>query len=56
MRHEGDGRRNSPYEPSMMVKVLIYAYAACVFSSCATARKLVENVGFGSWRRGTFRS
>ena len=25
--YEGDGRRNAPYEPSMMVKVLIYAYA-----------------------------
>ena len=24
--HEGDGRRNSPYELRMMVKVLIYAY------------------------------
>ena len=23
--YEGDGRRNAPYEPSMMVKVLIYA-------------------------------
>ena len=31
-RYEGDGRRNSPYEPSMMVKVLIYAYATGVFS------------------------
>ena len=25
--YEEDGRRNSPYEPRMMVKVLIYAYA-----------------------------
>ena len=25
--YEGDGRRNAPYEPRMMVKVLLYAYA-----------------------------
>ena len=44
--YEGDGRRNAPYEPSMMVKVLIYAYATGVFSSCAIARKLEEDVAF----------
>ena len=33
--YEGDGRRNAPYEPSMMVKVLIYAYATGgVFVAC----------------------
>ena len=32
-RYEGDGRRNAPYEPSMMVKVLNYGYATGVFSS-----------------------
>ena len=36
----GDGRRNMPYDPSMMVKVLIYAYANGVFSSRAIARRL----------------
>ena len=25
--YEGDGRRNAPYDPRMMVKVLLYAYA-----------------------------
>ena len=25
--YEGDGRRNAPYEPRMMVKVLLYGYA-----------------------------
>jgi len=44
--YEGDGRRNAPYEPSMMVKVLIYAYATGVFSSRAIARKLEEDVAF----------
>ena len=44
--YEGDGRRNAPYEPSMVVKVLIYAYATGVFSSRAIARKLEEDVAF----------
>ena len=38
--YEGDSRRNAPYEPSMMVKILTYAYATGVFSSRAIARKL----------------
>ena len=38
--HEGDGRRDAPYEPRMMVKVLIHAYGAGVFSSRQIARKL----------------
>ena len=33
--YEGDGRRNAPYEPSMMVKVLIYVAIA---SHCEEAR------------------
>ena len=35
-----------PYDPSMMVKVLIYAYASGVFSSRAIARRLYEDVAF----------
>ena len=45
-RYEGDGRRNSPYDPSMMLKVLVYAYATGVFSSRKIARKLEEDVAF----------
>ena len=44
--YEGDGRRNAPYEPRMMVKVLLYGYATGVFSSRALARKLEEDVAF----------
>ena len=44
--YEGDGRRKSPYEPSMMLKVLIYGYATGVFSSRGIARKLHEDVAF----------
>ena len=52
--NEGDGRRNAPYEPSMMVKVLIYAYATGTFSSRAVARKLEEDVAFRMLAAGNF--
>ena len=52
--YEGDGRRNAPYEPRMMVKVLLYAYATGVFSSRRVARKLEEDVGFRVLAAGNF--
>ena len=52
--YEGDGRRNAPYEPSMMVKVLIHAYATGTFSSRAVARKLEEDVAFRMLAAGNF--
>ena len=52
--YEGDGRRNAPYEPSMMVKVLIYAYATGVFSSRRIARKLEDDVAFRMLAAGNF--
>ena len=52
--YEGDGRGNAPYEPSMMVKVLIYAYATGTFSSRAVARKLEEDVAFRMLAAGNF--
>ncbi|MCY3820941.1 MAG: transposase [Gammaproteobacteria bacterium] len=44
--YEGDGRRKSPYEPAMMLKILIYGYATGVFSSRGLARRLEEDVAF----------
>lgn len=44
--YEGDGRRKAPFEPRMMLKVLVYAYATGVFSSRKIARKLEEDVAF----------
>ena len=44
--YQGDGRRNSPFDPRMMLKVLIYAYASGVFSSRRIARRLEEDVAF----------
>lgn len=45
-RYEGDGRRNQPYDPRMMLKVLVYAYATGTFSSRRIARKLEEDIAF----------
>ena len=44
--YEGDGRRNAPYDPRMMVKLLVYGYATGVFSSPGMAKKLEEDVAF----------
>ena len=52
--YEGDGRRNAPYEPRMMVKVLLYAYATGVFSSRVIAKKLEEDVAFRVLAAGNF--
>ena len=52
--YEGDGRRNAPYEPSMMVKVLIYAYATGTFSSRRIARKIEEDVALRMLAAGNF--
>ena len=54
--YEGDGRRKSPYEPSMMLKVLIYGYATGVFSSRRLARKLEEDVASRVLAAGNFPS
>jgi len=53
-RYEGDGRRNSPYDPRMMLKVLVYAYASGVLSSRKVARKLEEDVAFRVLGAGNF--
>lgn len=52
--YEGDGRRKQPYEPAMMLKVLIYAYATGVFSSRRIARRLQEDVAFRVLAAGNF--
>ncbi len=52
----GDGRRKSPYEPRMMLKVLIYGYATGVFSSRKLSCKLEEDVAFRLLGAGNFPS
>jgi transposase len=46
VRYGGDGRRRAPFEPVMMVKVLVYSYATGIFSSRKMAQKLKEDVAF----------
>lgn len=45
-RYEGDGRRSQPFDPRMMVKVLVYGYASGVFSSRKIATRMKEDVAF----------
>lgn len=52
--YEGDGRRKMPYEPRMMLKVLIYGYVSGVYSSRKIARKLEEDVAFRVLAAGNF--
>ena len=52
--YAGDGRRNAPYAPRMMVKVLLYAYSTGVFSSRGIAKKLEEDVAFRVLAAGNF--
>ena len=52
--YQGDGRRNQPFHPRMMVKVLLYGYATGVFSSRKVARKMREDVAFRVLAAGNF--
>jgi transposase len=52
--YEGDGRRNQPFDPQMMVTVLLYAYATGTFSSRRIARKLEEDVAYRMVAAGNF--
>jgi transposase len=55
-RYDGDGRRNQPYDPALLVKVLVYGYATGVFSSRKIAKKLYEDVAFRMLGAGNFPS
>ena len=52
--YEGDGRRNQPFDPQMMVTVLLYAYATGTFSSRRIARKLDDDVAYRVLAAGNF--
>ncbi len=43
-RYRGSGRRACPYEPRMLLKVLIYEYCTGVFSSRKLARGVEDSV------------
>jgi transposase len=52
--YEGDGRRNQPFDPHMMVTVLLYAYAPGTFSSRRIAKKREEDVAYRVLAAGNF--
>jgi transposase len=52
--YEGDGRRNQPFDPHMMVTVLLYAYATGTCSSRRIARKLEDDVAYRVLAAGRF--
>lgn len=52
--YEGDGRRKQPFDPRMMVKVLIYGYATGTYSSRKLAAKLHEDVALRVLAAGNF--
>ena len=54
--YEGDGRRNAPYEPRMMVKVLLYGYATGCFRRGGWRGSWRRMWRFGCWVRGNFPS
>jgi transposase len=48
--YEGDGRRKAPFEPRMMLKVLVYAYATGVFFLAQDCQKVGGRRGISSAR------
>lgn len=46
VRYHGDGRRNQPFDPAMMVKVLVYGYSTGVVSSRQMVKRIAEDVAF----------
>jgi len=52
--YQGDGRRNRPFEPAMMIKILLYCYSTGTFSSRKTARRLYEDVAVRVLAAGNF--
>jgi transposase len=53
-RYANGGPRNQPFNPVMMVKVLVYSYATGVFSSRKIERRLQEDVAFRLLAAGNF--
>jgi Transposase domain (DUF772) len=54
MRYARGGPRNQPFDPAMIVKVLLHCYATGVFSSRKIARKLHEDVAFRALAAGNY--
>jgi transposase len=52
--YEGDGRRNAPFDPEMMLRVLLYGYLTGTFSSRRIAQKVHEDVAYRVLAAGNF--
>ncbi len=52
--YQGDGRRNRPFDPRMMLKILLYGYAVGTCSSRKMAKKIHEDVAFRVLAAGNF--
>jgi hypothetical protein len=48
-RYEGDGRRNQPFDPAMLVKVLVYGYATGVFFCARWPESFMRMSRFDAW-------
>ena len=53
-RYTGGGSRNQPFQPAMLVKVLVYGYATGVLSSRKMERRLHEDLAFRMLGAGNF--
>ena len=53
-RYAQSGPRNQPFDPAMMVKVMVYAYATGTFSSRKIAKRLLEDVAYRVLAAGNF--
>lgn len=52
--YEKESRGYPPYEPSMMLKVLMYAYSVGVYSSRKIERRIYEDIAFRYLAAGNF--
>jgi transposase len=52
--YERESRGYPPYEPSMMFKILMYAYATGVYSSRKIERRIYEDIAFRYLAAGNF--
>lgn len=53
-KYRFDGKGNVPYDPRMMLKVLIYAYSMGIFSSRKIAQALERDIAFRMLGSGNF--
>ena len=53
-RYAGCGARNQPFQPALMVKLLVYGHATGVFSSRKIERRLHDDLAFRMLGTGNF--